>query len=68
MADKHANSTSIIAKPTAGITPEEVRDTRARALAFVIDCYEKKKAASESRLDDAKGPKHDRATADYTRT
>ena len=31
------------------LTPEQARDIRARALAFVFDCYAKKKAAPESR-------------------
>jgi hypothetical protein len=37
------------------------QDARARAWAYVFDCYRKKKAATSpvSRPDDAKGSKHD---------
>jgi len=34
-------------KPTAGITPEQARDARARAWRFVFDRWEQKKAAGE---------------------
>lgn len=38
---------------TPGVTPKQVRDTRARAWAFVFDCH-KKRTAPESRPDDTK--------------
>jgi hypothetical protein len=45
------------------VTAGQVCDTRARAWAFVFDCYRKKEAATSpgSRPDDAKGSKHVRA-------
>jgi hypothetical protein len=35
----------IAVKPLPGISPEQVRDARARAWAFVFDCHVKKSAA-----------------------
>jgi len=44
---------SIVSRPSP-IAAEQPRDTRARALAFAIRCFEaKKEAAPESRPDDA---------------
>jgi hypothetical protein len=44
-----------------GITPRAELDALSACLRFIIDCHAKKEAASESRPDDAKGSKHDRA-------
>ena len=51
------------------ITSEHFRDTRARAWAYVFECYRKKEAATSpvSRPDDAKGSNNDRANNNYTR-
>jgi hypothetical protein len=45
------------------VSSEQNLEARARAWAFVFDCYRKKEAASSpgSRPDDAKGSKHVRA-------
>ncbi len=58
----------ITAKPAPGITPDQARNIRARAWAFVFECYARKKA--EGRLpspdghDDTKGESgHDFRTA-----
>jgi hypothetical protein len=39
-----AAKADITPKPSAGMTPEQARDTRARAWAFVFECHAKKKA------------------------
>lgn len=40
-----------------GTTPEQARDTRARAWRFVLDCYAKKKAVtSEEKAGVSTGP------------
>jgi hypothetical protein len=39
--------------PHRSVTAEQARTARARAWAFVFDCYGKKKAAPASRPDDA---------------
>ena len=39
--------------PHRSVTAEQARTARARAWAFVFDCYCKKKAAPASRPDDA---------------
>jgi hypothetical protein len=39
-------------KSTSSITPEQIRDVRARAWAFIFSCHERKKAAAPSRPDD----------------
>jgi hypothetical protein len=38
-------SSEITVRPHPGLGSERARDIRARAWAFVFDCYEKKKAA-----------------------
>ena len=53
----------ITVKSLSGNSPDQVRDARARAWAFVFDCYRKKEAASspESRPDsdpDSEREKH----------
>jgi len=60
------NSTSV--SPASRSNEDALRDTRARAWAFVFECYGKKEAAPESRPNDAKGRSvHDsRASTDYT--
>jgi hypothetical protein len=40
--------------------PEEVRDARARAWAYIFDCHAKKKAARSGGPDDAEESKNDR--------
>lgn len=60
-----ATRADITPKPSAGITPEQARDARARAWAFVFERHAKKKA--EGRLpspddrDAMKGSNIDRA-------
>ncbi len=51
------------------ISPQEGRDARARAWAFVFDCYRKKKAATSpvSRPNDAERSLDDGANTDCTR-
>ena len=44
---------SVICVPRINTTPDQARDIRARAWAFVFDCHEKKEAAPESRPEDA---------------
>lgn len=51
----------IFRSPTTDTTPDQARNTRALAWAFVFNCYARKKAAPTSRPDDAKGLKDDRA-------
>jgi len=34
-------------KPTSGITPEQARDARARAWAYVFRCWQEKQKAAE---------------------
>jgi hypothetical protein len=41
------NDPHLTVSPAPGITPEEARDARARALACVFQCHAKKKAAGE---------------------
>jgi hypothetical protein len=38
----------LIIKPTSGMTPEQARDVRARAWAFVLDCWQKKAAGTNT--------------------
>jgi hypothetical protein len=57
--------------PAPGITPEQARDARARAWAFIFQCHAKKNAAgvTSTNGDDAmKGPltHEDRAFPNYT--
>ena len=47
-------SPHVASNPQPSVPLEHSRDTRARAWAFVFDCYRKKEAAPESRPDDAK--------------
>ena len=44
---------SVICVPRINTTPDQARDIRARAWAFVFDCHAKKEAAPESRPEDA---------------
>lgn len=44
----------IAVKPLPGSSLDQALDARARAWAFVFDCYDKKKAAPESRPENAK--------------
>jgi hypothetical protein len=51
-------------RPRPGITPEQARDARARAWAFVFQCWQQKEMAAEpapelDSHDDAKEPKND---------
>jgi hypothetical protein len=41
--------------PRSGLTEEEARDIRVRALRFVLDCYDRKKAAALAALMTPKG-------------
>ncbi len=62
------NTPRLTAKPTPGISPEESRDLRARALQYTLDCYTSKKATRPGGLDDAKEIKNGcAATEQYTR-
>ena len=45
------DSTSVVYRPVPGIAAEQARDTRARAWAFVFDCYAKKNAAGVTSTD-----------------
>jgi hypothetical protein len=45
--------------PAPGDAPDQARNTRALAWAFVYDCWNKKEAAPTSRLDDVKEVKND---------
>ncbi len=47
------NSDIIIIRPHAGLTPDETRDLRARALRYALDCYERHKAAGTEDGGDA---------------
>ncbi len=47
-----SDDTTTIAKPLPGLTSEQARDVRARALRFVLDCHAKKKAAETSGGED----------------
>ena len=61
-------NTDVIFRPAPRLTPDEARDARARAWAFIFDCYAKKKAAPESRPDDVrKDQDAHTATTQYTR-
>lgn len=51
---------------TITITAEQARDTRARALKFVLDRHAKKKAAPTSRPDDTERSKNACANKEYT--
>jgi hypothetical protein len=54
-------------KPAGSLTPEQARDARARAWAFVFDCFYKKKATCPGGPDDAEDLRNDRtATENYT--
>ena len=58
-------------RPRTEITPEQARDIRARALAFIFECYQTKrnKAAGISGGEkDAKGPEDDRAISRLPRS
>ena len=51
-----------------GVTPEQTRDARARAWAFVFQCWqEKQKAAPASRPDARKEDLNDSGYEQYTR-
>jgi hypothetical protein len=54
---------------SGSITSEHFRDTRARAWAFVFDCYRKKEAATSpvSRPTDAERSLNDGANTDCTK-
>ena len=41
-----------VLRPSPGTTPEQARDIRARAWAYIFGCYEKHKGASESNSTD----------------
>lgn len=45
---------NIIFSPTTSTTPDQTRDTHARAWAFVMNSYAMKKAAPTSRQNDVK--------------
>jgi hypothetical protein len=52
--------TNITLKPAAGLTPKQAHDARARAWAFVFQCWqERQKAAPASRPNDAEGGLND---------
>lgn len=55
-------NTAVIFKRAPGLTPDEVCDARARALAFVFDCWKKKNAAAVTSNDgdEPKGSRNDR--------
>jgi hypothetical protein len=57
-----ATRADITLKPAAGLASEQARDARARAWAFVFECWKAKKAAHPGGPDDAmKGSSDDRA-------
>jgi hypothetical protein len=59
-----SDASRVTVNATPGITEEQARDARARALHFVFDCYAKKKAAHPGGPDDAEESKNARtATA-----
>jgi hypothetical protein len=45
-----------VLRPNVGTTPEQARDARARAWAFIFSCHAKRKAAEAGGRDEAKGP------------
>ena len=50
------DATRIVVKPNPGITPEQARDARARAWAFVFECFyrhEKEAVSGRGGEDDA---------------
>jgi len=49
-----SNSPDIACRPQTDLALEQDRDARARAWAFVFDCYRKKEATPDNRPDDAK--------------
>ena len=62
------NAEHTAATPFSGISPEQARDTRARAWAFVFECYRKKAAATSpvSRPNDAERGLNDGASIHST--
>lgn len=55
-------SQHIAIKTSSDLSPDQTRDVRARAWAFVFDCREaKKKGTRPGAPDDAKGLENDRA-------
>jgi hypothetical protein len=59
-------SARITINATPGITPQQARDTRARAWRYVFDCHAKKKATRPGGPDDGKETKNVPATKNYT--
>jgi len=39
MEDKHANSAHVVVKPRPGVSEEQACDIRARAWAYVFECF-----------------------------
>jgi hypothetical protein len=60
------NSPRAISRPTSGISAEQARNARARAWAYVFDCWRKKDAAgmTSTHGDDTKGRSVDDFRAD----
>jgi hypothetical protein len=51
MKDKSTNKARVVVRPASDFTPEEARDSRARAWMFVFDCYAKKKGGPATAPD-----------------
>ena len=49
-----SDGASVLVKHSSDITPEQARDARACAWAFIFDCHAKKKAARPGDLDAGK--------------
>jgi hypothetical protein len=61
------SSPRIAYSPRPDATPEAELSALTNVYRYILDCHAKKKAAPrQSRPDDAKGSKHDRATENYT--
>ena len=57
-----ARSSYTVIRSEPGATPEQARDARARAWAFVFQCWqEKQEGGAATAPDDRKGLKHDPA-------
>ena len=58
-----SNVSPVVAKPTPGLTPEQARDIRARALRYALDCHIRKQqttgSSSEKTTVTERGGQHD---------
>ncbi len=57
------NSPRVQYVPREDVTPETELSALGNVYRYVLDCHAKKAAPLQSRPDDAKGPKNDRAKA-----